>query len=135
MKDALKQYIQLRKALVEEKAEIESRLERIDQALGSTKKVGAPAPAMPEPVAKPGKPGAKTAKPIVTRRGRGGNPLSLKAAILQVTETKALTKPEILDAIAQLGYRFKTDKPMGSLNAVLYSKKQFVNVGGRFRAA
>ncbi|MCI0534319.1 MAG: winged helix-turn-helix domain-containing protein [Verrucomicrobiales bacterium] len=61
--------------------------------------------------------------------------MSLKAAVTQVTEDKALTKAEILAAIKKLGYKFTAKDPVNSLNTVLYSKKAFKNQGGKFSPA
>ncbi len=116
--DTLKQYIALRRSLLTEKASLEARIHEINQALnenGSAPKAGI-APARPR---------AKGAK-------RLNNPLSLKAAVVKVTTGKPLTKPEILDAVQKLGYRFAAKDPVNSLNTVLYTGKTFKNQDGRF---
>lgn len=155
MKDALKQYVTLRKSLLEEKAELESRLSEINEALA----MGESATPVPAPVTavsaskrrRVGRPrrrlSAAAAGPTVsvsapaapTKRGRGGrrlrNALSLKDAILKVTHSAAKTKEEILTDVQKLGYRFTTSNPLASINAVLYAKHQFRNVKGRFSPA
>jgi hypothetical protein len=72
---------------------------------------------------------------VSSRRGRGRRGLSLKAAIIQATAKKALTKEEILQAVKKAGVRFATRRPMATLNAYLYQKGQFVRRDGRFTAA
>ena len=68
-------------------------------------------------------------------RGRGRNGLSLKAAILQATAKKALTKEEILAAVKKAGFKFATKRPIATVNAYLYQKGKFVRPDGRFSAA
>lgn len=71
------------------------------------------------------------------RHKRPRNNMSLREAVLQVTQKRALTKAEILNEVGQLGYKFASPKPSGPLNALLYGpdgKKHFNNVGGKFRA-
>lgn len=64
------------------------------------------------------------------------NPMSLREAVLKVTAEKPLTKPEIMEAVKKLGYKFNTKKPMDSLGTLLYKKKDgrnlFKNENGRF---
>ena len=64
------------------------------------------------------------------------NPMSLREAALKVTAEKPLTKPEIMEAVKKLGYKFNTKKPMDSLGTLLYKKKDgrnlFKNENGRF---
>jgi hypothetical protein len=117
MKDYLKQYVNLRDSLVKEKASLEARLKQINAALSSE------SPTPSAPVAR--KPRGKRAK----------NKLSLKAAVSEVTKGKALAKNDILTAIKKIGYKFSTSDPMNSLNTVLYTGKQFKNVGGKFTVA
>ena len=117
--DSLKQYVSLRQALIKEKAELEERLAQINEVLQSD---GPPLPGLG----------------LGLRRGavkRIRNKISLREAVRQVTAKKGLTKPEILEAIDKLGYKFSSDNPVNSLNAVLYANKQFKNSNGRFSPA
>jgi hypothetical protein len=115
--DKLQQYLTSLKALHGEKARLEARLEQINAALADT-------------------PGAATGQRgrHVGRRGRPRrNGLSLREAVVQVTRSRALSKPEILQAIQKIGYRFATRDPMNSLNAMLYAPaNKFRNQNGRF---
>jgi hypothetical protein len=113
--DPVKQFVALRAALVNEKARLEARLVEINRALNqTTRAVSAPATA--------GK----------TSRQRARNQMSLKEAVIRVTKGKPLTKPEILDAIGKIGYRFAAKDPTNSLNVTLYTKGNFKNKDGRF---
>ncbi len=127
--DSLKKFVSLRDALHKEKAELEARLAQINKALGSAEAMGAAAPAAKrvKAAAKPKTPRAKG--------GRGLNAISLRDAVLKVTSEKPLTKEEILKAVEKIGYKFATKKPLASLNVVLYSKKQFKQVDGKFSPA
>merc|ERR1711916_107326 len=107
--DSLKQYVNLRQALVKEKAELEERLAQINEVLHSE---GPPLPGL-----------GLGLRSRSVKRIR--NKISLREAVRQVTAKKALTKAEILDAIDKLGYKFSSDNPVNSLNAVLYANKQF----------
>ena len=115
--DKLQQYLASLKALHTEKARLEARLEQINAALADT------------PGAATGRRGRR-----VGRRGRARrNGLSLREAVVQVTRSRALSKPEILQAIQRIGYKFATKDPMNSLNAMLYAPaNRFRNQNGRF---
>ena len=115
--DKLQQYLASLKALHAEKARLEARLEQINAALAET------------PGAATGRRGRR-----VGRRGHARrNGLSLREAVVQVTRSRALSKPEILQAIQRIGYKFATKDPMNSLNAMLYAPaNRFRNQNGRF---
>jgi len=113
--DSLKQFVTLQQSLLKEKAGLQARMAEIDKALGV----------------------AAAASGVPVRKGlpRIPNPMSLKSAVVKVTSVKPLTKSEILEAIAKLGYRFAAKDPTNSLNVVLYTDKQFKHENGRFSPA
>lgn len=122
MKNTLDKFIKLRQSLANEKDALEARLKQIEEALAGNVPAEAPAP--------------KPAKPARTKRPkRLKNPMSLRKAIIQVTTGAPMTKEEILAAVEKLGYRFSSKNPVGSLNSVLYAKKQFKNEDGKFSPA
>jgi hypothetical protein len=108
--DSLKQYVALHDALRKEKSALEERLTQIEDALNGRLSGGGR-----------GKTG---------RRPR--NEMSLRKAVEEATRKRPMNKQEILDEIHRMGYRFSAKDPVNSLNTVLYSKKQFKNVGGKF---
>ncbi len=113
-RDPLKQFTALRDSLSKRKAVLEAELARINAALGAA------------------------SADLTTGGGRSvraQNSLSLKEAVLAATKSKPLTKPEILDAVAKLGYKFSAKDPMNSLNTLLYTDKQIKNNGGKFGPA
>lgn len=114
--DALKQYVAMRDAISAEREQLITRLREIDEALGSM--------------------GLRCRDSYFgprTPTGRARNEMSLKEAVVQVTEGKTLTKHEILDAVLALGYKFSTDDPLNSLGVILYGKKpKFKNDHGKF---
>ena len=115
--DKLQQYLSSLKALHAEKARLEARLEQINAALADT------------PGAATGRRGRRVGRRGRTRR----NGLSLREAVVQVTRSRALSKPEILQAVQKVGYKFATKDPMNSLNAMLYAPaNRFRNQNGRF---
>ncbi len=59
--------------------------------------------------------------------GQGNNPVSLKSAVMKMTNGRALTRPQILAELEALGYKFNTAKPMNSLGVVLYGRKPKFN--------
>ncbi len=122
MKASIKQFVAMRQSLLAEKKALQVRLAEIEAALGVNE---ISVPAVTAPAIRAVAPSRRTGKRI-------RNALSLKAAVVKVTKEKAMTKDEILAAIAKLGYRFNTGNPVSSLNSVLYAKKQFKNVGGKF---
>ena len=115
--DSIKKYVALRESLLKEKSGLEARLAEINLALGVQSSATSQLTILP--------PGRKRAR----------NKLSLKDAVAQVTGSKGLTKPEILEAIKKIGYHFSTNDPMNSLNTVLYTGKVFKNVDGKFSLA
>jgi hypothetical protein len=124
--DSLKQYVELRKALLAEKTKLESRLAQINEALGSQQQPEAPvnkessAPSATEQSAPSG------------TRSRVRNSISLRTAAIQVTKAEPLSKAQILAAVKKLGYKFGVSDPIPSLNTVLYTKPKFKNVDGKF---
>jgi hypothetical protein len=125
----LEKYLKMRKSLLKEKTKLETRLADINAALGITE---APA-AVPTP-------GQATKIKLVKgpRRKwkRMKNAMSLREAVLKVTARAALTKPEIIEAVQKLGYKFATDNPTNRLGVLLYGKKpKFKNDQGKFSAA
>ena len=119
-KDSLKDFAVLRHSLETERERISARLRAINAVLG----------AEPVPASKP----VKVAR--AKRVGRVQNGMSLKEAIVKVTKGNPLTKDEIYQAVTRLGYRFKTDQPLKSINVTLYGKKpKFRNQYGRFSPA
>ncbi len=110
--DALKEFTALRKKLADEKAELEARLQEIEEALGTATSYRAP-------VAHGG----------ATGGGSRGNPGSLKAMVLQVTKDKPLTRNEILNAVLKAGYKFKAKDPLNSLGTTLYTSKEIKSYG------
>ena len=50
-----------------------------------------------------------------------------------MTRSRPLSKPEILQAVQKIGYKFTTKDPLNSLNAMLYAPaNKFRNQNGRF---
>ena len=114
--DRLQRYLASLDELRTEKAELESRLEKINQALAGSPAVGR------------GGSGRRAGA-----GGRRRNGLSLRAAVVQVTKNRPLAKADILEAVRKLGYKFATKDPMNSLNAMLYAPaNKFRNQDGKF---
>ena len=131
--DILQQYLESHEAIRKEKSVLESRLARINQALAGRATI----PAAPARTVTPA-PAPAPAKPRRARRvsKRSANPLSLAEVMRKVTSVKPLTKPEILAAVKNLGYKFESANPMNSVNVKLYTRGLFQKKpGGRFIAA
>ncbi|MFO1461331.1 MAG: hypothetical protein U1G08_18245 [Verrucomicrobiota bacterium] len=128
-RDPLKQFVVLRESLLSRQAELQAELKSINEALG----VAGVAVAAAVPVVT----GKRRGRAPGTRGGgrRAKNSISLKEAVLTVTKAKPLAKPEILSAVAKLGYKFAAKDPMNSLNTLLYTDKQIKNHGGKFGPA
>jgi hypothetical protein len=116
----IKQYLALRAELVNERLALVARLREIENVLAANS-----TPVRASRLVRRGR----------RRRRRARNAMSLYKAIARVTRRKPLTKPEILKAIHRLGYRFQSKTPINSLNAVLYAKRQFKNLKGKFSPA
>lgn len=122
--DPLKAFVSLRDNLLKRKATLEAELAQIDKVLAISPKAAT--------VASP-----KAAASVTAggRAKRAKNELSLKEAVVAVTKGKSLSKPDILEAIAKIGYKFTAKSPMNSLNTLLYSDKVFKNTDGKFGTA
>lgn len=116
-RDPLKQFTSLRESLSKRKAVLEAELARINAALGVASAAAA------------------STSTGGGRAVRAQNSMSLKQAVLAATKAKPLSKPEILEAVAKLGYQFSAKDPMNSLNTLLYTDKQIKNHGGKFGPA
>ena len=130
-RDPLKQFVVLRESLLSRQAELQAELKSINEALGVAGVAVAAAAAVPAAA------GKRRGRVPGTRGGgrRAKNSISLKEAVLTVTKAKPLAKPEILTAVAKLGYKFAAKDPMNSLNTLLYTDKQIKNHGGKFGPA
>lgn len=122
--DPLKAFVSLRDNLLKRKAVLEDELAQIDKVLAISPKAAS--------VAAPKAAASTTAG---GRPKRAKNELSLKEAVIAVTKGKSLSKPDILEAIAKIGYKFTAKSPMNSLNTLLYSDKAFKNTDGKFGTA
>jgi hypothetical protein len=114
MKSAsVKQFVALRAALLNEKAQLEARLKEICAGLEMTAPTSAAT--APAKVAVLGRP------PKKKRAARVENTMSLYEAVTKAVAAKPLTKEEILKAIDGLGYKFSASNPMMSLNTLVYT--------------
>ena len=123
MADTIKQFTQLYASLVQEKKDLESRLEEISKALKGDLKV-------PRKIKK------KKAAPKNGRKKKGGkkkaaqkktakrakNKSSLRVSITNILGKKHMDKKEILKAVLASGYQFTAKDPMNSLLVQLYTK-------------
>lgn len=119
--DSLKQYLQLQESLRHERTTLQARLARINEALAGT--------ATPD-VAPSAPPVPKARKPGKSKHAR--NQLSLRDAMRRVAQGRPMTKPEIQAAVENLGYRFATRQPIGSINSILYGTPKWTNESGKF---
>lgn len=122
----LKKFIVLKKQLATERETLITRLAELNEALGL----------LHEPPSNPVNGESRSEKSKVIRRARTKikNPMSLRAAVKDVTKAKALTKKEILVEVGKLGYKFSASDPTNSLNTILYGKPKFKNKDGKFSA-
>ncbi|MGV3774063.1 MAG: hypothetical protein ACO1QB_14275 [Verrucomicrobiales bacterium] len=132
--DNLEQYINVREALIKEKAELEERLSRIQEALGEPiQSTSIPANAKASRVSNASSASNTGAGP---RRGRPpvGGGQSLREVVAGVlTNSGPLTKQEILEKVLRTGYKFSTTNPANSLGVILYGKDNgFKRENGRF---
>jgi hypothetical protein len=121
----LKKFVALKSALYEERNRIQRRLQEIQMALGDGRDFSQHELKEDAP--------ARNAPRRTGRRGKRTNALSLKKAVLQVLQDKAMSKKDILEAVGKLGYKFGTSNPMNSLGVILYGKNpKFKNTDGKF---
>ena len=105
--DSLKQFLELREALLAEKVGLETRLAEINTALGLA-------------YGYQGNPRGRAA-------GQGNNGISLKLAVMRLTNGRALTKAQILTELELVGYKFRTSRPVNSLGVILYGRNPKFN--------
>lgn len=118
---AYSQFTKARTALITRRSQLQEELEKIDEILSQTSSSNGHV--------------RSYSPPPRPRRTRTGNKLTLREAISQVVRGRALTKQEIIAGVTRIGYKFSTNDPAGSLNALLYSKTgraAFKNQGGKF---
>jgi hypothetical protein len=130
MKDAIKQFVDLKTRLTKEREVLMGRLAEINGALGEEA-------AVEQPRSMPTQPKRETKAPKTSaprrQKGRAKNPISLREAVVKVTSSRALTKQEIIDAVQGLGYKFRGSDPKNVLGTVIYGKNpRFKNEGGKF---
>ena len=127
--DPITQIVKLHQQLSTEKARLEERLSKIDEALVAIQGKAAARAAAPAAAI------AATAAPKAAAKKRGPgkrrNKLSLLASIVAAMGSRALTKAEIYKAITDAGYKFSGTQPMNSINVQLYTKGQFVKRPGK----
>lgn len=126
-------YSQFRSQLSLEKAALEQRLAKLNEALRAIEGIAGPRPGR-----KPGRPPgtATSAAPASTGRKRRGykranNTMSLRQAMLKAMGSRPLTKPEILSGVQKEGYKFSASNPMNSINVMLYTKGLFKKLPGK----
>jgi hypothetical protein len=125
--DPLQQYAKLRRQLIEERSQIEARLNEINQVLGSEVAATAAPPGASAPAA--------PVQPVARRGGgpRGGNTMSLREAIIKVLARGPLSRKEVVAAVQDVGYAFTTKNPLNSVGSVLYAKDGPIrNKDGKF---
>ena len=113
--DPLQQYAKLHKQLTEEKSQLESRLNQINQVLGGERPPEQVAPSSSEPT--------EVAPPPAKRRGRKpkvGNQMSMREAVLKALSQGPLARKELVKAVENVGYVFTTRNPLNSIGSILY---------------
>ena len=129
MADTIKQFTQLYASLVQEKKDLESRLEEISKALKgdlkvprkTKKKKAAPKNGRKKKKSAPKSGGKKKAARKKTAK-RAKNKSSLRVSITNILGKKHMDKKEILKAVLASGYQFTAKDPMNSLLVQLYTK-------------
>jgi len=118
--DTLERFELLQRELVQERAELQKRLAKLNRVLGANEPA---APLVPK------------AQPQASPPALGGEKLGMREAIQQATASQPLTIREVVAAIKNLGYRFKSSDPYNSVGAYLYGKagrEYFKKIGKTF---
>ena len=117
--DKLTQYAALRTSLHSEKADLESRLAEINQALGESTPVAKVSARATSPTAASLTP----AKRGPGRRARNGT--SLRDVTVGVLKAhKTLGRQDLLKAVVAAGYKFTAKDPLNSLSTLVYTNKK-----------
>ena len=126
--DPLQQYAKLHRQLTEEKSQLESRLNQLNQVLGSE--------GLPEQSAPSASVPAEVAPQPAKRRGRkpkAANQMSLREAVLKALSQGPLARKDLVKAVEDVGYVFTTKNPLNSIGSILYAKNTPVkSKGGKF---
>lgn len=117
--DPLQQYARLREQLRQEQSQLQSRLNEINQVLGSE---SGPTPAATSSSPQP----ASTPVARRGRRARGSNALSLREAVLKALSNGPVARKDLVGAVESVGYRFTTKHPLNSIGSILYGKNSQV---------
>jgi hypothetical protein len=128
MKDALKQFVDLKLRLTTEREKLMRRLAEINEALADNGLDGRQAQeSLPAPARAPRTSATKK------QRSTAKNEMSLREAVVKATTGRPLGKQEIVAEVQKLGYTFRGSDPMNVLGTVIYGKKpRFKNENGRF---
>jgi hypothetical protein len=120
--DPLKQFASLRRQLQEEKVRLETRLAELNQVLQSEPKDSRPTSSA-----------AATARPVAARASQAANQLSLREAVTKALAGGPLSRKELVKAVENVGYVFRTKDPLNSMGVILYAKNApFQKKDGRF---
>ena len=118
--NSVQEFERLQRLLLDERAQITSRLAELDKVFASVENSQDSAPAT---------------APAAALASRASGKLTMREAVQQATAAQPLGIRDIVDAIKKLGYRFKSSNPQNSVGAYLYGpegKKHFTKQGGTF---
>ena len=115
--DPLQQYAKLHKQLTEEKGQLESRLNQINQVLGDELPPEQLAPSSFRPTEVPARAAARRG-----RKPRAGNEMSMREAVLKALSQGPLARKDLVKAVEDVGYVFSTKNPLNSIGSILYAK-------------
>jgi hypothetical protein len=115
--DPLQQYAKLHRQLTEEKGQLESRLNQINQVLGGERPPEQIASSSPVPTEVPARPAMRRG-----RKPKGINQMSMREAVLQALSQGPLARKELVKAVEDVGYVFSTRNPLNSIGSILYAK-------------
>src|SRR5262245_28276927 len=126
--DPLQQYARLKQLLIEEKSQIEARLNEINQVLGTDAGSAAGVPTRAQ---------AETPSPWGVRGRRGGrgrHEMSMQDAIAKALQERGpLSRKELGEAITQVGYVSNAKNLLNSMGIILYARNSpFKRKDGRF---
>ncbi len=118
-KDALQEFRDLRRSLLDEKAKIEDRLNQLTEALKNDK------------IQSPTKYARRLPEFRDTNK-RFRNNVTLREAVRQITFHQPLTREEILTEIQRIDHPLSTRDLAGPLNSILHRDRQIKKKHGRY---
>ncbi|HMJ88866.1 MAG TPA: hypothetical protein VK530_03570 [Candidatus Acidoferrum sp.] len=133
-RNIIQEVLSLFQQLERERQQHQQRINEIDRALAQVRGGASIASSVPASTKVSGHPVAVRSKGG-RKPGKGGNTMSLRQRMAEVSRQQPLSVREIVNAVRKAGHQFESSDPIKSVGSYLYGpegKKHFKRVDGKF---